>query len=195
VSFWVATQIVIAPSARVRVEIIEKFIAVASKLLKYRNYLGVFQILSGLHNANIRRLRSCWKCVSQRSTNTLQRIEGAMSHAGNYSVYRATIRECEMKRIPAVPVICLLLQDLTFINDGNDSVFPDGKVNFEKWTLFGSCMLSFSKLIENKYTFHKNHSIKRMLLNDLLVLPETLIMKHSYAIEARRRTPCHGLSF
>jgi hypothetical protein len=190
VSFWVATQIVIAKSPRTRVEIMEKFINLASKMLQYNNFSGVMQIVSGLNNANIRRLRSAWKCVSQKSIQTLHRVEIAMSHVGNYTQYRTTIRDCQTKQIPSVPLICLLLQDLTFINDGNEDLSLDGKVNFEKWTLFGSCMLNFSKLIEKKYTFHKNHSIRKMLWEDLLVLPETLIMKHSYAIEARRRTPC-----
>jgi hypothetical protein len=43
---------------------------------------------------------------------------------------------------------------------------------------------------ENKYTFARNHTIRRVLQEELVVLPETLLMKHSYAIEARRRTPC-----
>jgi hypothetical protein len=41
----------------------------------------------------------------------------------------------------------LLLQDLTFVNDGNVDYHADGQVNLEKWVLFGGCMLNFSKLI------------------------------------------------
>jgi lipopolysaccharide biosynthesis regulator YciM len=194
-SFWVATQVVTASSSKTRVELIEKFIAISSKLYKYRNYFGVFEILSGLHNANVRRLKSCWKQVSYRSTNILDRLERAMSHIGNYAQYRSCVKECQEKRTAAVPLVCLLLQDLTFINDGNEDITSEGKVNLEKWALFGSCMANFSRLMEARYNFHKNTSIKKMLQNDLLILPETLLMKHSYAIEARKRYPSHGTSF
>jgi len=190
VSYWIATQIVVAPSTKVRVELIEKFIDIGAKLLKYYNFKGVYSVIAGLNNVNILRLRSVWKCVSQKSMNILRKLEETMSHTGNYSRYRALMRQCLEKQTPAVPLICLLLQDLTFVNDGNVDLHSDGQVNLEKWVLFGGCMLNFSKLLENKYTFTRNHNIRRVLQDDLLVLPETLIMKHSYAIEARRRTPC-----
>jgi len=190
ISYWVATQIVVAPSNRTRIELLEKFIDIASKLLKYNNFQGVFQIIAGLNNANIQRLRCCWKSVSQKSMRALHVIEEAMSPLGNYSRYRSTIRHLCEKQIPAVPLICLTLQDLTFTNDGNEDIGKYGVVNLQKWETFGACLLSFSKLIETKYTFHRNPLIRRMLWNELLVLPETLIMKHSFAIEARRRTPC-----
>eukprot|EP00026_Physarum_polycephalum_P003171 Phypoly_transcript_03181.p1 GENE.Phypoly_transcript_03181~~Phypoly_transcript_03181.p1 ORF type:complete len:237 (-),score=18.08 Phypoly_transcript_03181:647-1357(-) len=194
-SYWVATQIIVAPNCKTRAEIIEKFISISAKLYKYRNFHGVYQVLSGLRNVNVRRLKTCWKYVSQRSANTLQRLEQAVSHVNNYAQYRSNIKECQHKRVPAVPLICLILQDLTFINDGNDDYMSDGKVNFEKWALFGSCMLNFTRLMESKYSFHKNTTIRRMLQNDLLVLPETLLMKHSYAIEGRIHHPSHKNSF
>jgi len=194
-SFWVATQIIIAPNCKTRAEIIEKFISISAKLYKYRNFHGVYQVLSGLRNVNVRRLKTCWKNVSQRSMNILQRLEQAVSHINNYAQYRSNIKECQNKRVPAVPLICLILQDLTFINDGNEDTMSDGKVNFEKWSLFGSCMLNFTRLMETRYTFHKNSTIRRMLQNDLLILPETLLMKHSYAIEGPKRYPIHKNSF
>lgn len=109
--------------------------------------------------------------VSQKSNSQLLKIEQVMSHTGNYSHYRALTRECVQKGLPCVPLLCmsslyfhfilllflisninlfdagLLLQDLTFINDGNDNETTDGRVNFDKWNMFGSCMLGFSKLM------------------------------------------------
>ena len=64
VSNWVATEILIAPSQNIRVEILEKFILVEKELLKMENFNGLMEIHAGLNFLEISRLKPIWKvCI------------------------------------------------------------------------------------------------------------------------------------
>lgn len=61
VGLWVATQIAREDTPKAQAKVVSKFLKVADHLLQLRNYNSCVQILSGLSNVAIRRLKKLQK--------------------------------------------------------------------------------------------------------------------------------------
>jgi hypothetical protein len=73
VSQWVASEIVTAASPKRQKETIEKFIKIADKLFKLRNFNSLVAITSGLNSASIQRLKSLWDSLSSHTRATFEK--------------------------------------------------------------------------------------------------------------------------
>lgn len=67
VSLWVATQIAREESPKQQAKVVAKFIKVAEHLMTIRNYNSAVQIMSGLSNVAIQRLKRLQKVSMERS--------------------------------------------------------------------------------------------------------------------------------
>lgn len=117
VTGWIATQIVLAPTAKLRAKMITHFIQVGHKLLEMCNFHGAMAIVVGLTQTAVSRLRESWKKVS--SMDKWKGLEQIMSPMGNWRALR-TLHDNVAP--PLIPTPMLYLKDLTFIEDGNDDV-------------------------------------------------------------------------
>lgn len=57
IGYWVATEILTKHDLKMRVKYIKKFIKIAYKCYECNNFNGVMQILSGLNNSSVKRLK------------------------------------------------------------------------------------------------------------------------------------------
>lgn len=57
IGYWVATEVLTKQDIKVRLKYIKKFIKIAYKCYECNNFNGVMQILSGLNNSSVKRLK------------------------------------------------------------------------------------------------------------------------------------------
>eukprot|EP01097_Dermamoeba_algensis_P008869 TRINITY_DN6087_c0_g1_i1.p1 TRINITY_DN6087_c0_g1~~TRINITY_DN6087_c0_g1_i1.p1 ORF type:complete len:557 (+),score=90.62 TRINITY_DN6087_c0_g1_i1:60-1730(+) len=143
VSNWVSTEILSTESNKARLSSIVRFIKVAKVLFKMNNFNGVMQVLSGLNNFSVLRLKNLWEALPVKAYETFQKLEGYMSHEMNYKRYRTGIKKALDKKEKVLPYIALLLRDVTFMYDGNSDYVEGNLINFRKMLLLGNCLIEF----------------------------------------------------
>ena len=133
VSQWVIKNILAQNDAKLRTKILNKFLKLGEKLKKLNNMNGVMEILSGLENAAVFRLKKSWEKANNEIYESLSSL---LASSQNHSEYRKTLREHVTP--PAVPYLGIFLSDLTFIEEGNKDFLPSPLdntielINFEK---------------------------------------------------------------
>ena len=131
-----------------------KFISLAKRLWKLRNYSTLMQVISGLNNVAVQRLKHLQESVDPESKDvrpvrfhrhdrytamfmwllvqTFTKLDAVFRPQNNYHNYR------KLKwNKPTIPFLAVHLRDLTFINDANPTFLDEEKmvVNFEKMVL------------------------------------------------------------
>lgn len=118
VSRWVATEILKEDRVGQRAKIIKHFLKIANESRQIGNFNGIMEILSGLQNSSIYRLKKTWDRV-QNSTSAVgyyNELTDLMSNNDNYKLYRNLLKT---KTPPCIPYPGVYLTDLTFVEDGN----------------------------------------------------------------------------
>lgn len=70
--------------------------------------------------------------VSPQYNARLAQLDALMSHQENYKVYRVKLRQSLQSSAPVLPYLGLVLQDLTFLDEGNSDKTPAGLLNVFK---------------------------------------------------------------
>ncbi|KAI9333351.1 ras guanine nucleotide exchange factor domain-containing protein [Zopfochytrium polystomum] len=132
ISFWVPTLLLSAHDPKRRVELLEKVIKLAKRLLDppCNNYNAAYAIVGGLALAPVSRLKRTWALIGSKADAAYRLVQEALSYRHNYREYRRRIDECSG---PAIPIFGVVTKDLTFANDGNPSTLPSGLINFDKF--------------------------------------------------------------
>jgi len=141
ISLWVANSILAEPKLKKRRKVMKNMILLAQALRTLRNFHGVMSVLAGLSTAPIARLKYTRQELSSKTRQGLAAIETEMSSLGSFKTYRRILREGSP---PAIPFLGVPLSDLTFIEDGNPDLTPDGRVNWQKRSLLFKILLDFT---------------------------------------------------
>lgn len=59
-SFWVATEIVLTPNIKERVQVLKKFITIADHCKSFNNWNTLMEIMIGLNLGCVQRLKKTW---------------------------------------------------------------------------------------------------------------------------------------
>ena len=118
---WSATEVLKYTSTEARAHSICLLLDVASNLAVLQNYSSLMAILSALQSAELDRLKYTWERIPEEYNETFSDLKQIMNMSLNYRQYRDTLRKIKP---PAVPYLGVLLQDLTFIDDGNEKRLP-----------------------------------------------------------------------
>ncbi|KAK2703397.1 rap guanine nucleotide exchange factor 1-like isoform X1 [Artemia franciscana] len=147
VSYWARSQILEREDAKEREKYVMRFLKIMKHLRKLNNFNSYLALLSALDSAPIRRLE--WQ---KRITDGLDEFCALIDSSCSFRTYRQALAESGE---PCIPYIGLILQDLTFINLGNQDFLEEGVVNFGKrWLQF--------HILENMKRFKKcNYPLKR----------------------------------
>ncbi|KAI8817620.1 ras guanine nucleotide exchange factor domain-containing protein [Fimicolochytrium jonesii] len=129
IGYWVATVVCSFVDRQKRTEALELFIKVAHKCLEMCNFNTAMAILSGLNTTPVSRLKKTFAALPSRATTAYEDLEAKLSYKSNYKVYRELEHQA---KAPMLPFFGLIIKDLTFLNDGNQKVLPNGLINFEK---------------------------------------------------------------
>lgn len=171
----VASEIVLNPNFRSRVQVLSKFIEVAGELAKLQNFNSVISILSGLSFGAVSRLTETWADLSPETKSLYEKLEELCSSDDNYKNMRSVLEKTEP---PLIPYLGLYQKDLTFIEDGNPDKTPENQFNFIKLRMCSKILLQISKFQKIKYRIGKIFVIQNYLEN-AMILSEKEMYHHS----------------
>ncbi|ESP03242.1 hypothetical protein LOTGIDRAFT_137628, partial [Lottia gigantea] len=156
-SFWCRTRILEQNDGKEREKYLMKFIKIMRHLRKLSNFNSYLAVLSALDSAPVRRLE--WQ---KQNLEALKEFCLLIDSSSSFRAYRQALAETEP---PCIPYLGLILQDLTFINIGNQNLLPDGSINFAKrWQLF-NILDSMRRFKNCNYEFKKKEPILHYLSN------------------------------
>ncbi|PVD22333.1 hypothetical protein C0Q70_18143 [Pomacea canaliculata] len=176
-SYWCRTRILSQDDSKEREKYLMKFIKIMRYLRKLRNFNSYLAILSALDSAPVRRLE--WQ---KQNVEALQEFCQLIDSSSSFRAYRQALAETEP---PCIPYLGLILQDLTFINLGNQDALPDGSINFAKrWQQF-HILDSMRRFKTSNYSFKRHEKIQCMMNNFEDFLGEEILWQISQKIKPR----------
>ncbi|XP_019713207.1 rap guanine nucleotide exchange factor 4 [Hippocampus comes] len=134
IQFWVITEVCLCPQLSKRVQLLKKFIKIASHCKEHRNLNAFFAIVMGLSNPAVSRLNQTWEKLPSKFKKFYGEFENLMDPSRNHRVYRLMVAKLEPPIIPFMP---LLIKDMTFTHEGNKT-FIENLVNFEKMRMIAN---------------------------------------------------------
>lgn len=156
VSQWVAKVILTGRTQVARTAFTERFIDIADELFKINSFDCVMSIMSAFNSSALHRLKSIWETknggISQSSLEKLKKLQNSLSVAKNMVSYRDMF---DTLAPPKIPFMGKYLQDLTFIDDGNQDFLDDEKryINFDKRSKLASIISVIQRLQKDAYIF------------------------------------------
>eukprot|EP01104_Vermistella_antarctica_P005891 TRINITY_DN16638_c0_g1_i1.p1 TRINITY_DN16638_c0_g1~~TRINITY_DN16638_c0_g1_i1.p1 ORF type:complete len:497 (-),score=131.35 TRINITY_DN16638_c0_g1_i1:148-1638(-) len=179
VSFWVATEVVLCSDIKKRIAMLKKFIALAERCLELGNYNTVMEILGGINNVSVQRLKKTWEALPEKYATNLSELNEMMETKHNYKRYRDSLQN---EKGAVVPYLGIFLRDLTFIEEGNPNYIDTKYINFQKMLLLGAVVQEVQQFQTKTYALEKRRGLERFL-SKLLVLPDEVLYKHSLQAE------------
>jgi len=137
VSYWVATRIVRELDQKRRTSLLKRFIILAEKCAELNNYNTLMEILAGLNLHPVQRLKETWKGLSEKYRESMENLESLMENKQNYKNYRERLEKVQLTGESALPYLGVYLRDLTFVEEGNNTITEDNLINYEKIELVG----------------------------------------------------------
>lgn len=130
-TLWVTANILLEHEIKRRAAVIKYFIAFAEQCRLLNNFNTLMSVLGALTSVPVERLTRTWQAVHQKSLAAYDQLKKIMRTDRNFAEYRDSLHSCNP---PAIPFVGVYLQDLTFIEDGNDDMIHStpGLINFGK---------------------------------------------------------------
>jgi len=135
-SAWVATHIMKQTKIDDRCREVKRFMRLAVELRKLNNFNGCQEVLAGLNDSSVIRLKATWfKALKDlKLAEEFEELRLLLSPDKNWVRYRALLKEIQP---PCIPYLGTYLTDLTFIEDGNPNYLATTDhrkdiINFEK---------------------------------------------------------------
>uniref|UniRef100_A0A3P8WJ03 Rap guanine nucleotide exchange factor 3 n=1 Tax=Cynoglossus semilaevis TaxID=244447 RepID=A0A3P8WJ03_CYNSE len=125
VQYWVLTEVCLCEDVVKRASLLKKFIKIAAVLKEQKNLNSFFAVMFALSNSAVQRLYKTWEVRDVPERNNQIRV---VDPSRNHRAYRLTVAKLSPPYIPLMP---LLLKDMTFIHEGNSN-YVEKLVNFEK---------------------------------------------------------------
>lgn len=148
---WVVSSILNEPDINARASLISKFISVAEMMYKNMNFTGFFEFYSGINSACINRLTKTTELIPDFKQR-MEPLSKAADPTKSYATYRNYISQNRTKGY--IPFIGVVIQDLTFIDEGNLDNNERGNVNFEKCRMVAKQLLSIRELQQNQHSVY-----------------------------------------
>jgi hypothetical protein len=190
VASWVATEVVKPLTLKDRARTLARFIDVAYAAKEIGNYNSVMEIMSGLGNAGIFRLKAAWEEIPARSKQLHAEMKQLVSPDGSFRQFRESLKALNP---PIIPYIGVYLTDLVFINDGSKNYLsgsngaPTQLINFTKCQRVAQIIASIVQYQQTAYNF-LNLEVAQDFLNRLEVWDDDSIYAHSLYVEPRTAT-------
>ncbi|KAJ1824759.1 hypothetical protein LPJ60_000513 [Coemansia sp. RSA 2675] len=130
-TLWVTANILLEHEIKRRATVVKFFISFAEHCRNLNNFNTLMSVLGALTSVPVERLTRTWQAVQQKSLSTYNQLKQIMRTDRNFAEYRDSLHSCNP---PAIPFVGVYLQDLTFIEDGNDDVIHGTPrlINFAK---------------------------------------------------------------
>jgi len=180
-SKWVITLVVQERNMKQRIRLVNHLIQIALECKKMGNFNGMMEVVSGLLNAPVSRLKKTWAGLPKRSQKQFKKFEYIM--ARNYKLLRDYI---QYSNPPVLPYIGIYLGDLTFIHEGNADLTSRGLINFYKKNLISKVIKQIQQHQQKPVCFELVDSIQSFLNSPPRLLDDNEAYKLSLEIEPRQ---------
>ncbi|EFC38209.1 rasGEF domain-containing protein [Naegleria gruberi] len=157
---FVACSILSQNDLKIRRRYIIKFIELANALRDINNFHGLSEILSGLSNVSVYRLKKTWATVPTEYLTLYEDLKKLCSQEQANKNMRQALQLCLP---PCIPPLSMYLKDLTFINDGNPDYIRDGLINVFKRRQVSKIILEIRQYQMQPYYFETVDFIKRII--------------------------------
>lgn len=186
VSYWVASEIVSVENLKNRVEVVKRFITIAEYVRQLNNFSTMMEIVVGLNLASVQRLEKTWVSIPPKYMQIYNSLMALTSSSQNYKAYREATAGLQA---PIVPYIGVYLRDLTFIEDGNETLLNKTKiVNYEKMRMLQNIFREMTNFQALPYPFKEDPSIMKYLTQDrVMFTSDEELRNHSVACEPSKR--------
>jgi hypothetical protein len=161
-SKWTIYSILNYPVLKKRAKVYSKFVDIAYDLYEMNNFNGAIAISSGLNNSAIYRLKNTKEKASKSAmmTTKFETLISLMDTQHSYKNYRDALTNCAGACIPHLGVF---LQDLTFIEDGNEDIIDDNLINFAKRRMIYKSILTIRQFQQSPYNLYSADCIQDYL--------------------------------
>jgi len=168
-----------------RVATIVHFIEIAYNCVELNNFNTVLEIIAGLENSSIHRLRRTWIELgkNERITKLFEEMKSIIPH--NYKKYRVMLSSCTP---PVIPYVGVWQTDLTFIYEGNTDTVKVGKsqlINVLKTRLVANILRLLTHYQSGSYILKEVPEIRKWILFREEI-SESEAYNRSLAIESRK---------
>ena len=182
ISSLVVTSIVSQESIGKRCEKVRRFLLIALHLFALNNFNGALEILAGLDNTPVARLRCTWNAVGTEWV--VLRAKLMLLLANNHYYLR---KELERTPLPCMPYVGMFLTDLIFLEDGNSTTSSDGRINMFKMNGIAATIDNILKYQEASYNIESIPGFARRIFQVPLMSYDEAYSR-SLKIETRKHT-------
>ena len=158
---WAVSHVLAGSNPHERAHVVCFLIDVASSCMVLNNYASLMAILSALGSVAISRLSSTFAALPKNYEEDYHELSEFMSMSNNSRNYRDAIQAASP---PFVPYLGVFLQDLTFIDDGNESKIGENRlINLEKEAMTAAVVKLLLRGRSEDYVLHDVPNITRFL--------------------------------
>ncbi|XP_073979075.1 ras-specific guanine nucleotide-releasing factor 2-like isoform X2 [Rhodnius prolixus] len=182
VSQLVVSEIVRRSNMSARIQVIEKWAAVADISRCLHNFNGVLQVCAAFMNSAVYRLKKTWEKVSKTTKQTIEKLQTIVSSDGRFRNLRDALHRCDP---PCIPYLGMYLTDLSFIEEGTPNFTEDGLLNFSKMRMIAHVIREIRHFQQTPYKIELNTKVTNYLLDPSLLLSDDELYQKSLAIEPR----------
>lgn len=118
ISDWVATGILAQRTSKSKASILQAYVLLAKHCYEAGNYNVASSILLGIQSNEVDRIKKQLD-IEAKYITLFMFLDSKLTQLSNYAPYRATLADRIASGKPFVPIMAVLLRDLTFIEDAN----------------------------------------------------------------------------
>ncbi|PIK51269.1 putative ras guanyl-releasing protein 3 isoform X5 [Apostichopus japonicus] len=100
ISQWIQCMVLSRHTPRQRAEVITKFVEVAKRLRRLKNFNTLMAVVGGLTHSCLARLRQSYAHVSSETQKTISEMTELLTSASNFTSYRKALQEAKGFKIP-----------------------------------------------------------------------------------------------
>jgi len=180
-SYWLATLIVREENIIKRSNLVSHILKVMQILRdQLHNFNAITTMNSALSNASVFRLKKTNACLPPDLLQLKTELDELVSTNGSYKNLRAALK-CQP---PVIPYLGVFLTDLTFIEEGNQSMV-NGMINFSKRRKFAEVLIQLKELQQNPYNFEDIKELQSIIVECKVIWDDKDLFAQSLKIEPR----------
>ena len=212
-SRWVAWTIIDPLLSKDRALMLTKWVHVADECRVIKNYCALVSILGGLLSSPVHRMKRTFAGVSKATLATFSQLKQVMDPRGSSSAYRLFFflslffssllfwylfltsffnrKLLSAAEAPCVPYLGIIMQDITFISDGNPDYVgnkEEEQVNFSKRKQIYNAILPILKFQHQGFEFGSGGTSPRCMSEEDTLRRGQIPFESLYFLSLERHT-------
>ncbi|KAJ5073248.1 guanine nucleotide exchange factor [Anaeramoeba ignava] len=169
IGVWIAGEIVAPEKPKSRAAMISYFIKFSQKCNELNNFNSIQEVIAGLTNSAVHRLKKTWELVPPRQIELYQEMQRYLATDDNSKFYRETLKS---RNPPCIPYLGVYFTDLVFIGNGNRDFISSKNgskelINFEKRRKISTVISDIQTYQQMPYFFEKVPEIFNFIMDSI----------------------------